>query len=393
MKWDNKGKQEYRYSCIIKKIQENNKIIVYGAGRLGQRIGDILERYNLLGGYIDNDVEKQKEKIHGHDVISENSFLNNYDGSFIVVAVAYAEVNKKIIKSLSDRGLTLGKEYMIFPEFLERALPEIVLAICDKTLCDFVQMCVTERCTLKCVKCAHACYAVKKDSEDMSVEQIKYSVDCLFSRFDYINQFVLIGGEPLLYRNLTDIIRYVGENYRNQINRFAITTNGTIIPSEEVLEVCREYKLFFDISNYSNAIPNLKKQYEKMCSVLEQNSIQYSLASPDREWYDYGFEYVDHGNDENKITLVFDNCNTACHEIRENRFYYCVMARSVSENLHMRIGHDDYLDLEKLDGVYWKKELIEYTQGYSEKGYLDMCNYCNGADCMKHIVPPAEQLE
>ncbi len=39
-----------------------------------------------------------------------------------------------------------------------------------------------------------------------------------FSKVDYIQEFVLIGGEPLLYEKLPQVIEYIGSKYRNQIN-------------------------------------------------------------------------------------------------------------------------------------------------------------------------------
>ena len=52
---------------------------------------------------------------------------------------------------------------------------------------------------------------------------------------------------------------------------------------------------------------------------------------------------------------------------------------------------DDFLDLEKLHGDY-KKILMEFELGYSEKGYLDMCRHCNGADAKDLTIPVAEQV-
>ena len=40
-----------------------------------------------------------------------------------------------------------------------------------------------------------------------------------------------------------------------------------------------------------------------------------------------------------------------------------------------------------------KKVVLEFQQGFSEKGYLDMCNHCNGADAVNHPIPCAEQIE
>ena len=69
------------------------------------------------------------------------------------------------------------------------------------------------------------------------------------------------------------------------------------------------------------------------------------------------------------------------------------MARSVSDNLNFHVGEQDYLDFLKLDETEYKKEVLEYSLGYSDKGYLDMCRYCNGAEAKDKPIPVAEQME
>ena len=68
------------------------------------------------------------------------------------------------------------------------------------------------------------------------------------------------------------------------------------------------------------------------------------------------------------------------------------MARSVSENMGLNVGETDYLDLNNLNGDEGKKEFLEYIMGYSEKGYLDMCRYCHGADVVNYKIKAAEQF-
>ena len=110
---------------------------------------------------------------------------------------------------------------------------------------------------------------------------------------------------------------------------------------------------------------------------------------------DYGFDYVDRKG--KNLESVFNGCLTMCHEIRRDRFYFCIMARSMSENGEKfnLTGKDDYFKLPGLTQISQKEriEFFEYTMGYSEKGYLDMCNYCNGVDSYLHPIPSAEQME
>ena len=189
------------------------------------------------------------------------------------------------------------------------------------------------------------------------------------------------------------LFRSIGERYRHQIGVYAITTNSTIIPEEDVLKACSKYGILVRISNYSAQLPRLKDFISRLQNKLEKNNVSFILGEEDSEWMDYGFGCVEREENEEKLIKVFDDCGTPCREIRENRFYFCVMARSVSDNLQFDVGHEDYLDLESLTGKEYKKELLEFTQGYSAKGYLDMCRYCNGAEAKRYPIPPAEQVQ
>ena len=49
------------------------------------------------------------------------------------------------------------------------------------------------------------------------------------------------------------------------------------------------------------------------------------------------------------------------------------------------------MDFDELNGTEYKKELLKFNLGYSEKGYLDMCNFCHGAESINYPIPMAEQ--
>ena len=55
-----------------------------------------------------------------------------------------------------------------------------------------------------------------------------------------------------------------------------------------------------------------------------------------------GFDYVKRDCDDNELVAVFDACHTPCHEVQDDKFYYCVMAHTVANNLHFDVGKDDY---------------------------------------------------
>lgn len=392
MKWRQKGYELDNFAKeLIDEFAKRKKIFIFGAGLLGEEFSRTLEKFGLFGGFIDNSAEKQREGVRGRRVYSIDEYKKAENG-WIVIATNSMNA-ESIEKQLAENGLQRNNDFFHLNYFTERIFPVLLLYRFNTLYVDLSQICLTERCTLKCKKCAHACYAVKATKKDLSLEQVKSSADYYFKIVDYVREFVLIGGEPLLYQNMIEAVEYIGSHYREQIEFFSITTNGTIKPSQELLDVCRKYKMTFRISNYSVQIPRLRKQYMELVETLEKNHIHYVLASPEVEWMDYGFEDMKRNATSEQLEGIFDACETPCREVRENRFYYCVMARSVAENLNYNIGEDDYLNLEELLANKNKKKIfMEYCLGYSEKGYLDMCDCCRGAEAVNYVIPAAEQL-
>lgn len=390
MKWRRK---RHEFDDYVTKIPQefHEKVFVFGAGQLGKTMGICLNAFGLLGGYIDNNATLQGTSLFNRSILSLEEYLEKNSKIAIVIA-ASKKYSSEIEQQLNNFNLEHEKEYFFYEEFNDKILPSIVTYCFNKTFMRLAQITLTERCSLKCKKCAHACYNVDYTAEDMPLSEAYKSADSFFSKIDFINEFVLIGGEPLLYRNLSDVITHIGERYRGQMAVFCITTNGTIVPGIDVLEACRKYNVLFRISNYSKAIPRLKESHKKLIAVLEDYEIRYNLAMAEGNWIDYGFEYFDRGMDEERLIQAFNHCLTPCREVRGNRLYFCVMARSVSDNLNLREGKDDYLDLDKLTGEDYKKELLEFNLGYSEKGYLDMCRRCHGMDAVNYPIPVAEQV-
>ncbi len=372
------------------------QIFIFGAGIVGKQLKKEIYAYSTDIGvkFIDNDAKKIGTVYEGAEVISMAEYfqLNGEDRGIIVIAASRANIGI-IEEQLRGYDLRHRENYFIYDEFKNEIFPIISLYCYDKSYVSLAQISLTERCTLRCKKCAHACYAVDIASEDMPLEEAYRSADYFFSKVDFISEFVLIGGEPLLYRELSKIVAYIGGKYRKQIGLFTITTNGTIVPPEEVMEECSKADVMFRISNYSKAMPKLKTSYEKLIKRLSEYNIPYILGRTDNEWMDYGFEYVDRKATQAELIEVFDQCRTPCREIRGNKFYYCVMARTVSDNLQYNVGVDDYLDFDRLQGKNYKKELLKFNLGYSEKGYLDMCNFCHGAESVHYPISVAEQLK
>lgn len=392
MKWENKGHELDRYAeKVIRLFDEcKGKIYLFGAGLIGMATEAVLEQYQCFGGYIDNNVQKQADGINGHTVLSLEQYRKN-DIRGIIVITADRKNIPVIEQQLMAAGYVKGKDFFSHNEFMHKFFPVLSLYKYGLLYVDLVQICLTERCTLKCKDCAHGCFAVGNEKEDLSLEMAMKSADSFFSQVDVAGEFVLIGGEPFLYKELAKIIEYIGRKYRNRISIYSIVTNGTITPRQEVIDLCREYNMVVRISDYSETLKWIGDRQEKLIGQLRENNVSFILEGKSSQWMDYGFRTFNRKDDESELVKVFDQCQTPCREIRGSKYYYCVMARSVSENLDLGIGQSDYLEFDDLKEDP-KKIIMEFECGYSDKGYLDMCSRCRGAEAEKYVIPAAVQM-
>lgn len=393
MKYDETYKKLELYADeICSNFKQREKVFLFGAGVLGRECCVTLKEYGCFAGFIDNNKKNVKYGCGEDSVISFEEYLENNEHGLILVTASQKNT-PVIIRQLIKAGLREQKDFYGYKDFKDYVFPIVSYYLYGRNFMSLAQISLTERCTLKCQKCAHGCFNVKNDAIDMSLEEAKKSVDTFFLYIDYIQEFVLIGGEPLLYKNLGEIIEYIGERYRKKIGIFSITSNGTIMPDNNIIKMCKKYNVLYRISNYSKQVTYLEQRYKELTELLMREKILYVLGNPEDTWMDYGFDYLDRDAEEEELISVFDDCKTPCREIRGNKLYYCVMARSISENLGYNIGENDYLDLGQLDSINGRKKILEFNLGYSEKGYLDMCNHCYGKEAYLHPVPAAIQVK
>ena len=301
-----------------------SNVSLFGAGIKGKKYFTLLQHFGIeIQSFVDNNPDLHGSMYLGVPVISLTEYMQKKKTeSTLVITVAYSSV-PDVVNQLTDNGLNPENDFYIIDIDFTKKLILYAMYVLQEVYIPTVQISLTERCTLRCKKCAHACNLVSSSHEDMSLNDVKASVDWLFKFADYIDEFVLIGGEPFLYDSLSEVIKYIGERYRQRMRVFQITTNGTIVPSDEVLCYCKKHEVSIHVSNYTNSIPQIKKRHEALVDKIEQYRVNYSFISSATQWMDYGFDYLNRQAKPIELENVFDKCFTPCHEIRNNKYYFC----------------------------------------------------------------------
>jgi organic radical activating enzyme len=246
---------------------------------------------------------------------------------------------------------------------------------------------LTEKCTLNCTFCNMYMPHYKKPKHK-DLEKMKEDIDILFKNVDYMSTLHLVGGEPFLYPNHKDIFEYIGENYRDRIDNVLITTNGTLVPKPEVLDLIKKYNFLVSISDYTDGI-NYKRRFDIFIKKLDEKKVNY-FTRKDILWSDFGDPRVSKYEklSEEEMVVHFNKCVAPYRGLSNKKLYFCHLNTSAVLSEILEDDPNDFIDLENTS----PEELIKFDVGFIKKGYLTFCKNCNG--CYSGIeipVSPADQ--
>jgi organic radical activating enzyme len=312
-------------------------------------------------------------------------FLNNY---------FYKNAFEKYINSIQEfmfwrRGSFLPPHKK--EQYLQRFIAEEIQAYCENGIFRLpsVQFAVTTRCTLRCRECSVMIPRFGGSGvphTDLTFERFRRECDALLGAVDHIGTLLLLGGEPLLNKELPQMLAYAAA--KDRVGLVDIVTNCTLVPSAELLEAAKDFrhKVFFGLSNYSGnpALSSLLKRGE-IIALLKRNDIKHSLDSGDGKWFKYELRECSYGDEQ--IQAIFAGC----------QWHHClyvldgILAVCPRSFIGYRLGAfglkpDDRIDLRESESREIRAGLLRFY----EKNSLDACRYCYRHD---GLVTPAEQLE
>lgn len=248
---------------------------------------------------------------------------------------------------------------------------------------------VTLRCNLKCKLCAeHSPYY--KEPYHPLYKELSKQLDTLFQLVENIGKFDITGGEPFLRKDLPEILTYIYSDFREQIGELRVTTNGTLLPTDEFIESARLWgdDIFIIVDNYpvsdkSEAVFNILKMADIPC---EQRDYSEDLHCDG--WVDYGD--LTPKNNKKEATELFHKCMVpklgffSC--MVNGKVFPCARARLLYEKGILTVCANIFD--EKLSNSGKKKRLNDMLGDE----VIEACRFCNGLCESSQRFPPAEQL-
>lgn len=246
---------------------------------------------------------------------------------------------------------------------------------------------VTSFCTLKCKECCCFIPYYKKEGQllPLSFEKFKTELDLLLESVDLVYRFTFMGGEPFMVKDLPKMMEYAAS--KSQIQHIYCATNGTLIPSKELINVAKNNKkIIISISNYlanEGLKPALKSN--GLVTLFNLNKVQCSLSNTDDLIWHSRQNFFDKNTGSQKAEKNYAMCGAIyCTTYMEGKLYLCQVCAYLDRNMEgFEIEQNEYVNI--LNNQNAKKNLIKFWQNK----YFEVCGWCK---CNFKRVEIAEQL-
>ena len=238
---------------------------------------------------------------------------------------------------------------------------------------------LTSYCNLNCKDCADLIPEQKSChyNYDMLIEDRNK----VLSVVDFIQEVLLIGGEAFLYPHMAEIIDYCGKSPK--IGKIIITTNGTMIPSEKLMQTIKDNKVIMRVSGYG--VDVAPKRAELVEKIKEQDIPLEGMV-----WRSIGDEKY-RNRDEAELKKVWRECGmNACVTLaHRGRIYYCARSLAADElESYPNPKPGEYVDVRNTT----VEELAAKINKFYSLEYISTCNYCDGLVASSPVVPTAAQI-
>jgi organic radical activating enzyme len=398
MKWTNRGHEFDELGAYLCNLQ---KIYIWGAGEAGKHFYNQLLWLGIVDDYdiefVDSNTCKQNTYYCDKIIISPEKLLNDFtDGGESVIVITTSA--KSIINSISSVN-NIRLKYNCFtscwtnngkaPQTGKLLLPILMMYKYGKLYTDMVAHICTHRCNLRCKHCLNFITYFKNSSDD-TLETIKNEANIYFSKVDFVSLYHINGGEVFLMPHIHEIVDYIGSNYRKRIFELLLTTNGTIPPTDKLLDSIKRNDATLWIDDYRETIPAIRVKYNKTIAKVKEAGIRYSEIKVDH-WLDLKPKNDNFFiTDENACITRYIQCANPFRRLRGGNLVACVWHSCAVAAGIENYSSGDFLDISSV----MKKEIMEFQFGFTEKGYVEMCKNCAGfLPINKNFIPVAQQEE
>lgn len=396
---------------IVDYIKGYSRVILWGASFQGRAVARALkEKGVVIDGFWDI---RYKELVEVDGLIVKEPFsTGDPQNTVVIVCIGNRVIFNSMVQNMKEHGY---KNY-IEGDGLYMGLicpfdcsTGIKARRCSKTMecrqiyCDRIRgimsskykdnglaftsitLVINQVCSLKCKYCTSYMNEYKKDERvNFSLEQIKNDIDKFLTAVDYVGTITVMGGEPFLHPNISDIIEYLCQ-YDN-FGLISIATSGTCLIKDEQLNGLYDERVNISFSNYTQSISeDQKNRFYKNIEMIKEKKICYTVGVFSPEWI------IPHTLDKKNISdeeaIAKRNSCTHYDQIKNGKVHPCDFANAIY-SLGIADYDSDYVDLNIESSV---EELRDRLKEYRNREFYKVCKHHVRRNGEKYITAKAAE--
>jgi len=385
-------------------------VIIYGADIVGKVLFRACESLGIrVECFCDDSINKinlsKTDTVFGLDVIDPMKLRDKYSDAYFIISSAYI---KDIINHLNQHKYTKWFDCSLLRTYdhwgdtytdswgrrnVGKAFVDFTIKAClksqegylnkDKLFARCVDLVITEKCSMKCKDCSNLMqYYLEPQTYDLG--SVLNSIDYLFESVDEVHEMRVIGGEPMLNKDIHLIVdRLVSEK---KVGRIVIYTNATIPLRDNQIQSFKDSKVMFLITDYSK----LSRNISKLVAQLEDNDITFDRKPVDGWTDSAGIERHDREDGENQE--LFDYCcakNNVTLMAGHNKIYNCPFAANAYTLGAVPEDDKDFVDISSGDPN--TKEMVRDI--IYREDFVRACDFCTGRSYNMPNITPAIQTK
>ena len=260
---------------------------------------------------------------------------------------------------------------MLFSPF---AVP-ILLKSRKKAVIPYLELVITEKCTLKCVNCANLvqCYEAPKT---YPLNEITVQLDTLGGIVSEVLVMQILGGEPFMNKDSGRILEYIaGKPF---IKNAQVVTNGTLMPGRDALDALKNKKFTVHISDYGG----LSDKKDELIKTIKQGKIKF-LPLKYGGWTDYG-DFEKNSLTPNELERSYRECSSAeCKTLIKGKIFTCPRSAHLY-NLGVLPSDGEYLELNSL-------LTADKIKKFYNRKTVSACAHCNPPWARAQVEPARQE--
>ncbi|WP_051608641.1 radical SAM protein [Selenomonas sp. FC4001] len=349
--------------------ESNTPLIIFGYAAVGKKIYERIKKEDSHKRVFFCDNSKDKQGIHGGVmVLSLEDVVTGYnDAAFIVASLRHS---KQMYQQLIDVGIPTENISLDLPddiigEELAREQKQRMTAL-DSI---HVEVNINKDCNLNCTGCDHFAPIAEADTLELDIFK-KDMIRLADVMAGHIHRIILLGGEPLLNKDLLEYVR-IARICMPDTEVF-IATNGILLGKMDEIfwSVLKENKTGLLVTKYP-----VKLDYDALRKKVEEKGIVWKYLGSSESGRSLWHFPLDLTGKQNAVDSFLHCANAnSCHTLERGRLYTCSIAPNIKAfnrffEKNVPLADDDGID------IYKAKSADEILKFLAKP--IHFCRYCN----------------